>query len=62
MKDHGLFNSRGITLIELLVALVIFGFVVGGIYRLFVAQTKAYTVQDQVADVQQNVRSAMRFY
>lgn len=59
MKDHGLFNSRGITLIELLVALVIFGFVVGGIYRLFVAQTKAYTVQDQVADVQQNVRSAM---
>ncbi len=59
MKSHSLFNSKGITIIELLVALVIFGLVVGGIYRVFVAQTKAYTVQDQVAEVQQSVRSAM---
>lgn len=53
------FNQKGITLIELLVALVIGGIIIGGIYNLFVAQTKAYTVQDQVAEVQQNVRSAM---
>jgi type IV pilus assembly protein PilW len=52
-------NQRGITLIELLVALVICGFVVAGIYRLFVAQTRAYTVQDQVVEVQQGIRSAM---
>jgi len=53
------FNQKGITLIELLVALVIGGIIIGGIYNLFVAQTKAYTVQDQVAEVQQSVRSAM---
>jgi prepilin-type N-terminal cleavage/methylation domain-containing protein len=52
-------NQKGITLIELLVALVILGLVVAGIYRVFVAQSKAYTVQDQVVEVQQNVRSAM---
>jgi type IV pilus assembly protein PilW len=50
---------KGITLIELLVAMVIGGIVVAGIYRGFVAQTKAYTVQDQVVEVQQNVRSTM---
>jgi len=33
--------------------------VVAGIYRLFVAQSRAYTVQDQVVEVQQNIRSAM---
>jgi len=52
-------NIKGITLIELLVALVIGGVVIAGIYRVFIAQTKAYTVQDQVVEVQQNVRSAM---
>lgn len=52
-------NKRGITLIELLVALVICGVVIAGTYRLFVAQSKAYTVQDQVVEVQQGIRSAM---
>jgi type IV pilus assembly protein PilW len=52
-------NKKGVTLIELLVALVICGLVVAGIYRVFVAQSKAYTVQDQVVEVQQNIRSAM---
>ena len=53
------FSEKGVTLIELLVALVICGIVVAAIYRLFVAQTRAYTVQDQVAEAQQNVRNAM---
>lgn len=52
-------NSRGVTLLELLVALVICGMVAGGIYQVFIAQGKAYTVQDQVTEVQQSVRSAM---
>jgi len=54
------FNNKGITLVELLVALVITGMVVGGFYRIFIAQTKTYTVQDQVVEVQQNIRNAMR--
>ncbi len=59
MRRENRLNERGITLIELLVALVICGVVVAGIYRVFIAQTRAYTVQDQVVEVQQNVRSAM---
>jgi len=52
-------NNKGLTLIELLVGLVICAMVVAGIYRLFIAQSRAYTVQDQVVEVQQNIRSAM---
>jgi prepilin-type N-terminal cleavage/methylation domain-containing protein len=59
MKARSMINKKGITLIELLVALVIGGIIIGGIYRLFVDQTKAYTVQDQVVEVQQNVRNGM---
>jgi len=59
MEIRPKFNQKGITLIELLVVLIISGIVIAGIYRLFIAQTRAYTVQDQVADVQQNIRSAM---
>jgi len=59
MRTQWIIKQRGVTLIELLVALVIFGVVIGAIYRLFVAQTRAYTVQDQVVEVQQTVRSVM---
>jgi len=59
MKNRIRPNDRGLTLIELLVGLVICAMVVAGIYRLFVAQSRAYTVQDQVVEVQQNIRSAM---
>jgi prepilin-type N-terminal cleavage/methylation domain-containing protein len=50
-------QNKGITLIELLVALVISGILVGGIYRTFLGQQKTYTVQEQVVDMQQNVRA-----
>jgi len=59
MKNQNRLNTKGITLIELLVALVIFAIVAAGVYQLFIAQSKAYTVQDQVMEVQQSVRSAM---
>lgn len=52
-------NQKGVTLVELLVALVICGMVAAGIYQVFIAQGKAYTVQEQVTEVQQSVRSAM---
>jgi type IV pilus assembly protein PilW len=52
-------NRRGVTLIELMVALVISAIVIAGIYKVFIAQTKSYYVQDQVMEVQQNTRSAM---
>jgi prepilin-type N-terminal cleavage/methylation domain-containing protein len=59
MKHKSGFNRNGITLIELLVVLVISGMVIAGIYRVFILQTRAYTVQDQVVEIQQSVRSAM---
>jgi type IV pilus assembly protein PilW len=59
MQNRSHLDAKGVTLIELLVVLVLSGLVIGGIYRLFVAQTRAYTVQDQVVEVQQGIRSAM---
>jgi len=52
-------NKRGITIIELLVGLVICSIAIAAIYRVFTAQSNAYVVQDQVVEVQQNIRSAM---
>jgi prepilin-type N-terminal cleavage/methylation domain-containing protein len=59
MKNRIRRNDNGLTLIELLVGLVICAMVVAGIYRLFISQSRAYTVQEQVVEVQQNIRSAM---
>jgi type IV pilus assembly protein PilW len=59
MKTLNRIDTKGITLIELLVGLVLCGIVIAGIYRLFVVQSKAYTIQDQVVEVQQSIRSAM---
>ncbi|MBM4339126.1 MAG: prepilin-type N-terminal cleavage/methylation domain-containing protein [Deltaproteobacteria bacterium] len=52
-------KENGITLIELLVALVIFSLVIAGTYRLFIAQSRAHTVQERVVETQQTIRSAM---
>jgi len=59
MKTLPIINKKGVSLIELLVALVICGIVVAGAYRFFITQTRAYAVQDQVIEAQQNVRLAM---
>jgi prepilin-type N-terminal cleavage/methylation domain-containing protein len=52
-------RSRGVSLIELLVALVICAVIMGGIYRTFIRQQKTYVVQEQVVDMQQNARLAI---
>ncbi len=52
-------NRKGFTLIELIVALVLSFILVGAIYRTFTVQQKTYTVQDQIAETQQNARMAM---
>ncbi len=52
-------KEKGITLIELLVALAISGIVVAGLYRTVIGQQKTYVIQDQVVDTQQNARVAI---
>ena len=59
MTFQSIFNKKGITLIELLVALVISAITMAAIYKIFISQSKVYYVQDQVVEVQQNVRTAM---
>jgi len=52
-------NKKGLTLIELLIVLVISSILIAGIYRTFIHQQHTYTVQEQVVDMQQNVRMAI---
>lgn len=52
-------NRKGITLIELLVALTVSGILLAGIYKTFISQQNTFASQDQLVDVQQNVRLAI---
>jgi prepilin-type N-terminal cleavage/methylation domain-containing protein len=56
MKNHTGSNQGGITLVEVLIVMGIFGIVMGAIYSLYsVHQQSAYT-RDEVVEVQQNLR------
>lgn len=52
-------KKSGLTLIELMVALVICTLLVGAVYRTFINQGKTYTIQDNVVDMQQSARFAI---
>jgi prepilin-type N-terminal cleavage/methylation domain-containing protein len=52
-------NRLGLTLIELLVAMVLFGIVSLGIYRVLVNNQRVYQAQTQRIDLQQNIRAAV---
>jgi prepilin-type N-terminal cleavage/methylation domain-containing protein len=49
-------TDKGVTLIELMIALVISSILIAALYRVFISQQKTYTVQEQVTDMQQNAR------
>jgi prepilin-type N-terminal cleavage/methylation domain-containing protein len=57
--DIQLKTNKGVTLIELLIALVMSSLLIAALYQVFIGQQKIYTVQEQVVDVQQNVRVAI---
>lgn len=52
-------NSKGFTLVEILVALALSAVVLSAIYSVYIAQQKAYIVQEEVAKMQQNLRAAL---
>src|SRR4030042_4268659 len=52
-------RKNGVTLIELLIALVLSSILIAALYRVVISQHKTYGIRDQVADMQQNVRIAI---
>jgi type IV pilus assembly protein PilW len=54
-------NNKGFTLIELLVAMTVTGIVMSSTYLAYQSQQESYVVQEQVAAIQDNIRSAMYY-
>jgi len=52
-------KQKGFTLVEILVAMVISGFVMTAIYATYQSQQRSYILQDEIAKMQQNLRAAM---
>jgi len=52
-------NDEGFTLVELLIALLITGVVVSAGYGLYLTQHGGWIIQEQITNMQQNVRAAM---
>jgi type IV pilus assembly protein PilW len=53
--------EHGFTLMELLVVILMMGVVMAGIYAVYTSQQKSFVVQEDVAEMQQNLRAAMFF-
>jgi type IV pilus assembly protein PilW len=65
MKTVGLSNiggwQRGFTLVEILVALTLGLFVIGGVIQIFATTRQTYRTQEQISQLQENARVAINF-
>jgi type IV pilus assembly protein PilW len=52
-------DSKGFTLVEILVSLAVSGLVLTGIYSTYQSQQQSYILQEEMAKMQQNLRAAM---
>jgi len=52
-------SQRGVSFLEVIIALVLMGVVTAGIFRLYITQHEHYIIQDDVTDVQQNARASI---
>jgi prepilin-type N-terminal cleavage/methylation domain-containing protein len=52
-------SNRGITLIELLIALVLTGILSAAMFKIYINQHHAWMIQDRVIEMQQNARAAI---
>jgi type IV pilus assembly protein PilW len=50
---------HGFTLVELMITMAISGIVIAAIYSAYISQQRTYLAQEQVAEMQQNIRAAM---
>lgn len=55
LKDK---HAKGFTLVEVMIALLMAGIMVAAIYSAFITQRKSYSMQELVAEMQQNLRVA----
>ncbi len=51
--------NRGFTLVELMITLVLAGIVIAAVYSAYTIQRKTYAAQEQVVEMQQNIRAAI---
>ena len=61
IKCPGRFRQQGLTLVELMISLLIGAFLVGGILQIFLSTKKTYAVQENLSEIQENVRFASEF-
>lgn len=54
-------SNAGFTLIEVLIAMAVIGIVLGGIYAAYTGQVRTFNTQEQIVDMQQNIRVASYF-
>lgn len=59
MKKNKLQSNAGVSVLEILIALFITSIITVAILRLYVTQHKNYMVQDDITDIQQNVRASI---
>lgn len=52
-------NNKGVTFVEVMIALVITGILTTSIMKLYVTQHRNYLVQDDITDMQQGVRASI---
>ncbi len=52
-------NKKGFTLIEIMIAMLVGGLVTGAIYSSFISQQQNALIQDQIVEIQQNMRAAV---
>lgn len=60
-SSYQLRNNSGFTIVELMVAMAISIAVLAAIYAAYTSQQRTYVVQEQVSEMQQNLRSALHF-
>ena len=54
-------GSSGFTLLEMLVVIGIFGIILAGVLKVFDTSNYTYKVQEEIAEMQQNIRVSKMF-
>jgi type IV pilus assembly protein PilW len=51
-------STKAFTLVELMITMMISGVIISGVYSAYISQQRTYLAQEQVAEMQQNLRAA----